>query len=271
MPLLTDFLSASSIVVLTTLLGLGLALPAEGEPPFSHADWEATLERFVNERGFVDYQALSKDHADLDRYLESLATKGPQTTPALFPSRDHQLAYYLNAYNALVFKGVLDRGPEDDSVWKGGLISGYSFFVKQKFQLDSESTSLKKLEDDTVRAEFGDPRIHAALNCASVSCPRLPRSAFSGDGLESELDQAMKFFISEQRNVRVDKSRQRVLLSKIFEWFEDDFLDWERRQGNKNPTIIDYVNRYRAGGDQLPPDWRTESIPYDKGINAQGL
>ncbi|NJL27166.1 MAG: DUF547 domain-containing protein [Thermoanaerobaculia bacterium] len=161
---------------LLALLTAGHAAPVAAEE-FSHADWTAVLARFVDEQGQVDYEGLASDRAIFDRYVRTVETTGPTSHPELFPTRAHQLAYYLNAYNALVFQGVLARGPEKESVWSG-LISGYNFFVKMKVKVDGEETTLKKLEDDVVRARFEDPRVHAALNCASIGCPRLPREAF---------------------------------------------------------------------------------------------
>ncbi|MCK7489905.1 MAG: DUF547 domain-containing protein [Anaerotruncus sp.] len=157
---------------------------------------------FVDEKGRVDYEALARDRAGLDAWLGRLVRQGPKSTPALFPQRNDKLAYYVNAYNALVFQGVLSRGPEKESVWKGGLVSGYSFFVAMKVRLDGETWSLKALEDDLIRKDFADPRIHAALNCASIGCPRLPREAFVPEKLDAQLDAAMREFVDDERNRR---------------------------------------------------------------------
>ena len=164
---------------------------------------------------------------------------------------------------------MLDRGPEKVSVWKGGLISGYRFFVKRRIAVEGRETTLKKLEDDVVRARFGDPRIHAALNCASRGCPRLPREAFSSERLDEQLDAAIREFVSDRRHVSVDIESRRVLLSKIFDWFEADFLRWEQAQGTEDARILDYVNRYRAEDRAIPRAWNVGYLPYDKGINSR--
>jgi len=253
------------IAALLLMLGTSSMSTAE---VFSHDDWTTVLQEYVDDRGWVDYDGLSRDRAALDRYLSVIESTSPRSHPDLFPDADHELAYWINAYNAWVFKGVLDRGPEQDSVWKGGLISGYGFFVKMKIRVGGEQLNLKRLEDDWIRAEYGDPRIHAALNCASVGCPDLPRVAFTGDSLEQELDSAMRLFVSQERNVAVD-GEDRVELSKIFDWFEKDFLGFERSAGRSDPTLIGYVNRFREEGKQIPEDSSVRFIPYDKGINAQ--
>lgn len=236
---------------------------------FSYSDWNLVLEKFVDEKGRVDYAALARDRAALDRFLAAVERTSPDSEPALFPARNDQLAYYLNAYNAWVFRGVLARGPETVSVWKGGLVSGYSFFVGMDIVLGGVKTNLKKLEDKTVRARFADPRIHAALNCASRGCPRLPRKAFEPATLDAELDGAMREFVSEERNVAVDAAARRVTLSKIFDWFEGDFLSFEKKQGHANPNLVDYVNRYRAADAQVPREFRVRFAEYDKSLNGR--
>ena len=223
----------------------------------------------MDARGRVDYEALAKDRADLDRYLESVRRVSPRSRPDLFGARNDRLAYYLNAYNALVFEGVLARGPERVSVWKGGLVSGYAFFVGRKVVLGGEETSLKRLEDRWVRDGFGDPRIHAALNCASIGCPRLPQVPFEAANLDEQLAAAMAEFVSEARNVRVDDSGRTVTLSKIFDWFEEDFLAFERAKGSRDPRLADYVNRYRGALPKLPREVRVRFFDYDKGLNGR--
>jgi hypothetical protein len=245
------------------------ATASEGPDRFSHAEWTAVLERFVDDAGRVDYGALARERTGLDAFLGRLARQGPKTTPALFPKKNDRLAYYLNAYNALVFQGVLARGPERESVWKGGLISGYAFFVSTKVRLDGESWSLKALEDELIRRDFADPRVHAALNCASIGCPRLPRQAFLPQTLDAQLDAAMREFVEEERNVAVDPARRMVTLSKIFDWFEKDFLSFERANGNPDPKIVDYVNRYRVGKAKLDRSFRVRYAEYDKRINGR--
>ena len=247
--------------------GLGGASQAGDAAEFDYRDWTSVLSRFVDDRGQVDYAALAVDRAALDRYLELIAESGPQTTPERFATREDELAYYVNAYNALVFQGVLDGHVDADSVWRG-LIPGYSFFVKKKFRLDGQSINLRNLENKLVRARFGDARIHAALNCASVGCPRLPTTAFEADGLEKTLNDAMAEFVSNENNVRVDPAERTLYLSKIFEWYRDDFLDDEREAGNDDPNLVDYVNRFRSKDTTpIPRDYAIRFLEYDKRLN----
>ncbi|KAA0254018.1 MAG: DUF547 domain-containing protein [Acidobacteria bacterium] len=266
-PAETDVTPRPTRLAMLPLLVLS-ALPLGAAERFSHADWGKVLARFVEARGRVDYEGLAGDRADLDRYLAAVRAVSPRNRPDLFPGREERLAYYLNAYNALVFEGVLARGPERESVWTGGLVSGYGFFVRRKVVLGGEETSLKKLEDDWVREGFADPRVHAALNCASLGCPRLPREPFEGEGLDARLDAAMTEFVGEARNVSVDGEARTVTLSRIFDWFEEDFLSFERARGSRDPRLADYVNRYRGALPRVPRDYRVRFFPYDKRLNG---
>ena len=235
---------------------------------FSYDDWQEVLETFVDERGFVDYSGLREDRAALDRFLAQLREKGPGSTPDLFPEREDQLAYYINAYNALAFGGVLSLDPEASTVW-GFSKTGYGFFARMKIDLDGQQMSLKKLEDDLVRTGFEDPRIHAALNCASVGCPRLPREPFLPETLDEQLDAAMREFVTEERNCSVDGNAGTVTLSKIFDWFRGDFESYEAKQGDGSGSLLDYINRYRSADAQIPRDLKIKFLSYDKSLNRQ--
>ncbi|MEM6455386.1 MAG: DUF547 domain-containing protein [Acidobacteriota bacterium] len=252
---------------------------ADAATSFSHATWTAVLQRHVDRDGWVDYVGLARDRADLDRYLASLRAVGPTATPDRFPTHDDALAYYINAYNALVFEGVLARKPATlKSVW-GTFGIGYGFFVGMKVELDGLTTNLKKLEDVQIREGFGDPRIHAALNCASIGCPRLPQMAFEPATLDAQLDAAMREFARGAAHVQHTPGSREVGLSKIFSWFQSDFVDWERAQADSavdasasdDRALVAYVNRFRDADAQLPTgaDLRVTFLPYDKGLNRQ--
>lgn len=234
---------------------------------FSHDEWTAILQQYVDEKGFVDYTSLNENSAPLYEYTARIEQTSPVNASALFPTRDARLAYYINAYNALVFKAVLERGPETESVWKG-LISGLNFFVRTPIYVGGDKTNLRKLENKVIRDGFKDPRIHAALNCASVSCPRLFQEAYLPETLDQQLDAAMSEFVNSELHVKVDAAANRVMISAIFDWFEKDFIEYEKENGNASPNIIDHINRYRTPGGEINRDFKVDYLEYDKGINA---
>jgi len=233
---------------------------------FSYDDWNVVLEKYVDDNGLVDYLGLAADRQALDRFVRQIETTGPKSDPDVFPTREDRLAYYINAYNAHVFSGVLDLGPDAKTVW-GFTGMGLGFFVRMKVIVDGETMSLKSLEDDLIREGFKDPRIHAALNCASVGCPKLPAAAFLPERLDEQLDAEMTKFVREERNCKIDTAVGTATLSKIFDWFRGDFEDYETAHGGGG--LREYINRYRPADSQLSADLKLEFSKYDKRLNRQ--
>jgi hypothetical protein len=257
-----------SPTLLCALAALATSSQGGVPEPFSHDDWATVLTQSVDDSGRVDYDGLAADRQVLDRYLDGIRRVGPETHPAQFPDPKHELAYYINAYNALVFEGVLARGLERESVWKGGLISGYGFFVGRKISIEGRRTNLKKLEDKTIRKSYEDPRIHAALNCASIGCPRLQRDPFTGEKLDEQLDAAMREFVNDERHVRVDSAAGVIYLSKIFDWFRKDFTG-HMDGGSSDADLIGYINQFRDDAAQIAASSKVKYLKYDKRINSR--
>lgn len=225
---------------------------------FPFARFDALVQRVVNEEGLVDYHALRSDPEELDAFLAYVAEAGPTQRPELFPAEAHRLAFAINAYNATVMRNVINREPLHtiDSVLS-------NFFYFTRFVIDGEETNLKNYEDDQIRAVFGDPRVHFALNCASESCPRLPSEGFMPERLEEQLNRETREFIGDDRNVRYTPGDDKVGLSQIFEWYADDFLSAD------HPTVLDFLNSHRPEGAQIPEGTAIEYIPYDWTVNSQ--
>ena len=242
----------SLISVTTPVPALGAATEA-----LSAGDWEAmwtkVLARHVDESGRIDFDSLSQNHADLDRVVAFVAAVDPISQPQRFPDKQSRLAFYINAYNALAMYGVVQAGVPESL---GGLTK-FTFFYLRTFTVGGKSISLYKFENNVIRP-LGDERVHFALNCMVVSCPRLPRVAFSAAALDRQLDSAAREFIGNTRNVWVDHAKREVWLSAIFEFYTQDFLAHA-------PGLVAYVNRYRAA--QIPADFKVRFLGYDWTVN----
>lgn len=214
------------------LLLLPLLAPAAG---FDHSAWDRVLKRSVSEIGEVDYGALKKDHAEFDQYLEQLRAVSPVNKPELFPTRAEQMAYWINAYNALVTKGIVDHYPVK-SVRNIGLL--FSFFRSKDWVVGGETMSLDHIEHDTLRAKYGDPRVHVAIVCASLSCPKLSRNAFTAENLDRQLDELLRAFVAERRNVLIDPQANTITYTQIFQWYGGDF------EKSSKGTLLDYIRPY---------------------------
>lgn len=247
---------------------------------FSHEDLDRVLRRFVDEQGRVDYAALKNDPHDLDRYYFLIASDSPDSHPDLFPTMQSKLAYWLNAYNTAVIKTVLTYYPissvEDirPPLALFFLPDKSGFFLFQQVTFGNKMISLYAVEHQVIYARFVDPRVHFALNCASIGCPRLPRQAFSAEHLDEQLDHEARKFLSEERNFAIDHEEKTVWLSSIFDWYEGDFLQWyESRFPSKKAKLLDYLALYvspeRAEELKRAARYQIRFVPYDWRLNDQ--
>ena len=218
--------------------------------------WVRVLHGYVDDRGRVDFARLAGNPDELTSYVGYIATVSPRSTPDVFASADAELAYYLNSYNALSMYNVIGSGIPGSLA---NLFRRFIFFYWNKFRVGGEKISLYAYENDVIR-RLGDERVHFALNCMSISCPRLPRLPFTVGAVQSQLDAETRRFFSAARNIRVDHSRQTVEVSEILDFYTEDFLA-------KHPSLIAYINRYRE--EQIPVSYAVEFIAYDWTINSQ--
>ena len=262
----------------STVSPAGIEPRSSMEDPFSHGDLTRFLERFVDGHGRVDYAAASSDRASLQRYIAATAATSPDATPALFPTERDRLAYWINAYNAWVLHIVLDRHPVagvgdfGPPRWVFFLPRRSGFFLFQRITLGERRTSLYYLEHGVIRRRFSDPRVHFALNCASRSCPRLPRRAFEPATLDDELERETRRFIGEPGNVAIDPAAGTIRLSSIFDWYEADFVGWMKAHRPQEPaSVLGYVAVYlpEAERDRLVScaGCRVVYSAYDWGLN----
>jgi hypothetical protein len=238
----------------------GTLAPKVPAPPgaFPFAEYDALLKKYTDDQGRVDYQALKQNDADkIEKLYASIAATGPNKTPELYKGRNAALAYYLSAYNLLVWKNVIDNIPKLKRVDQ----SLYSFFRNPEFQVDGKEVDLDALEKKVITKTFKDGRVHFALNCASGGCPKLPREAFTPEKVQQQLDREARIFCNEKRNVDYDPAAKRVKLSSIFKWYKDDF----------GGDVIAFINKYRAKDAQIPADAKIEHVDYDWRMNDKSL
>lgn len=223
------------------------------QPPYEV--WARVLNQFVDDEGRVNFQAAAKDRADLNQFVAYVYEIGPNNHPELFPTKEHVLAYHINAYNALAMHKVIEEGvPRSLSGFKK-----ISFFLFGPVRVGGESISLYAYENKVIRA-LGDERVHVALNCMSVGCPRLPREPFLPTTLDVQLERESKKFFNELRNVTMNDLTKVVTLSEILKFFPEDFLA-------KSPSLIAYVNRYRTV--KVPENFKVEFRDFDWTVNRQ--
>jgi hypothetical protein len=217
----------------------------------------------------VDYARAQAIEPALNDYLRTLASIS-ETTFLAFEVVDQQ-AFLINLYNAAMIKKVLSRYPDIRSVWDFGRIFNHPF--KHRFiSLFGKKVSLDDVEHGWLRgrAALFDPRVHFAVNCASIGCPPLRRSAYVGVSLDTALDDQAAQFLSDRTKNGFDRQTMRLILSPVFEWYEEDFS----LQGQAGPHA--YLARFAKplglspleaealGNGELEITWST----YDWSLNA---
>jgi hypothetical protein len=241
----------------------------------AHAAWDALLKKHVRpiaagNASQVDYRGFAADRAALGRYLQSLSA----VTPAQYAawSKAQQYAFLANAYNAFTVEKVLTRYPGLKSIRDFGRVIGNPW-KDEFFVLLGAKRHLDWIEHETMRAPgaFDDPRVHVAVNCASIGCPMLGGDALVAERLDAQLDELMRRFMSDRSRNRYDPRTQAVELSQIFDWYRKDFEMGHRGFGG----LPDLVARYAAQLADDPADrdrLRARSVPirfidYDWALN----
>lgn len=199
-----------------------------GAPAFDHADFDAVLKKRVDAKGFVDYAGLHADRAALDAYAARLGTAGPAELAA-WPEPD-QIAFYINAYNAITLVRIIDHYPptgSDPKLPKVSIRNIDGAWDKIKNRVAGEEITLDHLEHEILRKRWKEPRIHMAIVCAGASCPRLRNEAYTGAKLEEQLNSQSEDFVRDATKNNIDAAANIVTLSPIFDWYWGDF--WQTK------------------------------------------
>ena len=223
--------------------------------PPSHKTWNELLKANVSTDGTVNYKGFIKEKAKLEAYLKSLSENAPDRKTW---SKNEQLAYWINAYNAFTVKLIVDNYPVESIKDLGPALKipmikdvwHYKFF-----SIGGQESSLDEIEHSILRKEFEEPRIHFAINCASVSCPPLLNEAFEAKNIDAQLDKVAKGFINDPSRNKITPNA--IQISSIFSWFKGDFT--------KNGSLIDFLNKYSKV--KIKPDAKVSHLDYDWNLN----
>jgi hypothetical protein len=188
-----------------------------------HKDWTELLKKVVRTKpdgsSDVHYQGVLRDPVLLNRYLKNLGNLKQDEFDKF--SKSEQMAFYINAYNAFTVKLVIDHYPVPSIKKIGGILS--SPWKMKFFRLFGREMTLDEVEHTILRKKYKEPRIHFAVNCASIGCPALRAEAFVGSRLDEQLAQQTQLFLRDKSRNYIDDAKNKVFLSKIFNWFEEDF------------------------------------------------
>jgi hypothetical protein len=238
---------------------------------FYYDEYDRLTRVYSNEHDGVNYSGLKNEITALKDFIDQLAAASPENKPEWFPDEDERKRYYLTAYNAYILFYAVSAYPDRHGLW-----SRLGLFKDKDIVLGGRKMTLNDLEHNIIRKNFFDPRIHFALNCGARSCPPLKAGVIPEGATDEELEGAARRFINDPANVRFEGSSLTLYLSKIFDWFEGDFLSYLRvKQGLAHPHVAQYVGLYLAGPSaralaRVPVTALTiRYLDYDKGLNEE--
>ena len=268
-------LLAGVAMALTAVPALSMAQQAFDH---GHAAWTALLKKHVlplrgGQASQVRYAGFANDRVVLKAYLDSLTGVSEAAFNGF--SKPQQMAFLINAYNAFTVELILTRWPKLVSIKDIGSFL-QSPWKPKWVPLLGGKVSLDDIEHETLRkrGRYDDPRVHFAVNCASIGCPPLREEAFTADRLEAQLDEQALRFMSDRSRNRYDAARGKLEVSKIFDWFGEDF-----RLGHRGITsLAAFLARYADQLADAPADRaliraqkaELDFLDYDWKLNGVG-
>ncbi len=254
-----NFLSQKQIVIQATAPETFLPLHR-----IDHSLWDYLLRKYVDRDGMVNYAAWKNTPADvqmLKRYLQTLS----RADPAMKTTKEARLAFWINAYNALTIYGILQVFPTSSIRNHTATLFGFNIWDDLQLQVGTANYSLNDIEHKILRKQ-GEPRIHFAIVCASVGCPRLRNEAYIPEKLEAQLADNTRDFFARRKNFQVDTARRQVRVSAILDWFGKDFGPTPQRA---LAALVEYMpdestKRFIAEGR-----FSVSYLDYDWSLNKQ--
>lgn len=253
--------------------------------PFSYDDYGTVLAAFVDTQGLVDYQALKANRQRLDAFAAALGTLAPAVY-SNWSQRD-QIAFWINAYNALTLEAIVDHYPIQPSLLKSAVFPRNSIrqipgvWTELQFEVLGKGVTLDHIEHQILRERFHEPRIHMALVCAGKGCPPLRNEPYSGDRLDEQFGDQTKKFLAQPDKFRIDRSKGRVYLSPIFDWFGGDFV---KNYGSQEKTkagrsteekaVLNFIAGHLEAGDRdylFKANYTVIYLDYDWSLNEQPM
>ncbi len=240
----------------------------------NYAAWDGLVKKHVkwlpdNKQSRVDYAAFAKDRAELKQVLDALSAVPKATFDGW--SKEQRMAFLINAYNAFTVEIILTKYPDIKSIKELGLFNRGPW-KNEFFTLLGAKHHLDWIEHEELRPKYGDPRVHAAVNCASIGCPALRNEAFTAAKLDAQLEDGMMRFLGDRTRNRVADGKLQV--NSIFKWFQEDF-----EKGHKGfSKVEDVFAKYAAQLSDKPEEQaalKAKSLPvahldYDWSLNAAG-
>ncbi len=229
-----------------------------------HSTWDRLLKKYVDQDGMVNYavwKASETDRAALKQYLAALS----QADSEAKTTKEGKLAFWINAYNALTVHGILEVYPTSSIRNHTAKVLGYNLWKDLLLPVGDKKYSLDAIEHQVLR-KLGEPRLHFAIVCASIGCPRLRNEAYTPAKLEAQLADNTRDFLGRPKNLQVDMANRRVQVSSILDWFGKDFAPTPQKAlaGLADYMPDEATKRLVASGD-----FSVSYLDYDWSLNKK--
>jgi len=227
---------------------------------FDHSIFDQVLKDHVDDKGLIDYNGISNE-SGFRAYIESLKTADLVEMP-----KNGQLSFWLNAYNAVTIDKVIKWKPKKSvrETLIPGLWTSTKFFTSREHEVAGKRMSPDDIEHEILRKKFNEPRIHFAVVCASSSCPPQPRFAYTEKNVQEMLEEETRKYMNSQRGTRIDYAENTLYLSKIYDWFADDFI---AHSGSVFNFIKPYLSKESLLFLERKP--KISYLQYDWALNAK--
>ena len=243
----------SSLITALLLLALTTVSAAAQVFDHEHRAWTSLLKKHVvlvdgGKASQARYAGFQQDRAALKAYLDTLSKVTPQEFNGW--SKAQRMAFLINAYNAFTVEKILMRYPDIRSIWDFGKVFGNPF-KDRYFTLLGQASSLDQIEHETLRkpGAYDEPRVHFAVNCASIGCPMLREEAYVAARLDAQLEEQARRFLSDRSRNRFNPENRQLEVSRIFDWFKEDWVSGYRGFEGKTAPIRSreqYFSAYAA-------------------------
>ncbi|MBT9311127.1 DUF547 domain-containing protein [Leptothoe kymatousa] len=232
--------------------------------------YDDVLSTYVNDEGWVNYVDLQQSREVLDTFNKGLATVDEATVSGW--SEAEQIAYWINAYNSLTLKSIVDQTPLKSSIKD---ITGV--WRLRKHPIRQTEKTLNEIEHDVLRVDFDEPRLHAAIVCAAISCPPLRNQAFTGAQLDEQLDEQVTQWLARPDGLKIDQEGGEVKLSKIFSWFGGDWIpsygvDSGFTGSKEERAVLNFISNYVSAEERAyleAGEYKVSYFDYDWSLNKQ--
>ena len=247
---------------------------------FDYARYVAAFKQ-VDDQGMVNYKKLKEQPEDLEAFITQIAQLDGKNFAKW--QKEDQIAFWINAYNGLTLKAIVAHYPIKSSLLGAGFpknsvrqIKGV--WDKLKFNVMGKDVTLNDIEHAILRNKHNTPEIHMALVCATISCPPLLNKPFIGKTLTTQFSSQAKTFLATEGKFKIDRKKKTVYLSKIFDWFGDDFVknytsaEGFEDQNKKMKASLHYISLHLSNGDAeflKSARYKVKFLDYDWTLNEK--